>query len=161
MCVFCHLFLKIPILNHDRGVWQYRSVMSQGNDILSRHRESNCTYGIASQLHSVNYLFFLQKDKYSMYLAALALLSGVTTIQWFTKLPSFLWCFPVLLFALLGWCIFPKRFKFLAQFLFFMCLGCGYAIFRAQEILSWQLPVELENINVTITGVIVSLPKIT
>jgi len=97
--------------------------------------------------------------------AALMFLFGVLCLVALPTLPSFAWlclvffCLVVLCFIFF---IFNKinnniNKKFFWVIIFFV-LGFFYADFRASLILAWQLPHEIENKKITISGYIIDLP---
>lgn len=95
-----------------------------------------------------------------MYISALAFLSGITSTLAFKTLPSLFWFFLGISLVSILWHFLPHSLKFIAQWLLFAFIGCAFAIFRAQQILSWKLPANLENKTITVTGTIASLPQI-
>jgi len=96
-----------------------------------------------------------------MYLPALAFISGVLTLPLFSTIPSFvLFLSAFILITLLWKFISQPLIRQIAKCLFFILLGCVFVLFRAEQLLQWQLPENLETKTITATGTIASLPKI-
>lgn len=104
-------------------------------------------------------LVMIHQEERWMYLATLAFLLGIMSLQWFRALPSGFEVAIFLLLAGVGWRFLPKPFHKIMQVCVFFGLGMALSTFRAHQILSWTLPSVWENQIITVLGVITSLPK--
>ncbi len=96
-----------------------------------------------------------------MYLAVLAWLLGIVSLQWFHQLPNIFWVCPAIIGLAVICYYLPRPYRKILQLLIIMLLGQAFVVLRTQHILAWQLPADWENKPVIITGMIASLPQIT
>jgi len=95
-----------------------------------------------------------------MYFFVAGFLAGIVAVQWFADLPNAMWFFAAAFCVAIIWFFSPNIFKVFLLLLLAALLGCGYAIIRAQAVLSWNLPIELETKTVIVMGTIAALPQI-
>lgn len=95
-----------------------------------------------------------------MYLAVLAFLTGVMSLLWFTTIPPLGWFLPALITSTLLWRFSWQRSRPIFQFITIALLGCLFVLWRSQLVLHWSLPENLETKTITVTGTVITLPKI-
>ncbi len=90
-----------------------------------------------------------------MHSAALAFLVGIVFVQQLPELPSLAWALLLIPVVLLAWRV-PRAWP-----LVFLIGGVVWVSFRAGLILSDRLAPELEGLDVTLSGIVVDIPRAT